>query len=44
MLLALVGPADPAPPGEKVDAEESFPGLMKTDGKRKQVEIVTYKS
>lgn len=38
-LLSLVGPADPAPPGEKVEAEESFTGLKKGV---KEVEIVTY--
>lgn len=38
-LLSLVGPADPPPPGEKVEAEESFTGLKK---EAKEVEIVTY--
>lgn len=38
-LLSLVGPADPPPPGEKIDAEESFTGLKKSV---KEVEIVTY--
>ena len=37
-LLSLVGPADPPPPGEKVEAEESFTGLKKSV---KEVEIVT---